>query len=84
MISPSSVRLAANGIQMTEDRCAGEDADWKQIATLQKRDLYERHIRRFDLCPHGTAELARRALATLALNSDDPIEADGENRQVGE
>ncbi len=60
--------------QMTEDRCAGEDADWKQIATLQKRDLYERHIRRFDLCPHGTAELARRALATLALNSDDPIE----------
>jgi len=60
--------------QMTEDRCAGEDADWKQIATLQKRDLYERHIRRFDLCPHGTAELARRSLATLALNSDDPIE----------
>ena len=28
---------------------------------------------RFDLCPHGTAELARRALATLALSSDDPI-----------
>jgi TPR repeat protein/uncharacterized protein (UPF0335 family) len=60
--------------QMSEDRCAGEDADWKQIATLQKRDLYERHIRRFDLCPHGTAELARRALTNLALNSDDPIE----------
>jgi TPR repeat protein/uncharacterized protein (UPF0335 family) len=60
--------------QMTEDRCAGEDADWKQIATLQKRDLYERHVRRFDLCPHGTSELARRALATLALSSDDPVE----------
>jgi TPR repeat protein/uncharacterized protein (UPF0335 family) len=60
--------------QMSEDRCAGEEADWKQISLLQKRELYDRHIRRFDLCPHGTAELARRALATLALNSDDPIE----------
>ena len=60
--------------QMSEDRCAGEEADWKQIAKLQKRDLYERHIRRFDLCPHGTAELARRALSNLALNSDDPVE----------
>ena len=53
--------------QMSEDRCAGEDADWKQITTLQKRDLYERHIRRFDLCPHGTAELARRSLADASV-----------------
>jgi len=60
--------------QMSEDRCAGEEADWKQINVLQKRELYDRHIRRFDLCPHGTAELARRALAALALNSDDPVE----------
>ena len=60
--------------QMSQDRCAGEDSDWDQIAKLQKRDLYDRHIRRFDQCPHGTAELARRALATLALSSDDPIE----------
>jgi TPR repeat protein len=59
---------------MSEDRCGGEEADWKQIKALQKRELYDRHIRRFDLCPHGTAELARRALATLALNSDDPVE----------
>ena len=60
--------------QMSQDRCAGADSDWDQIAKLQKRDLYDRHIRRFDQCPHGTAELARRALATLALSSDDPIE----------
>ena len=60
--------------QMSENRCAGEEADWKQIKDLQKRELYDRHIRRFDLCPHGTAELARRALATLALSSDDPID----------
>lgn len=59
--------------QISQDRCAGEDADWEQIKTLQKRELYDRHIRRFDLCPHGTAEAARRALATLALSSDDPI-----------
>ena len=26
--------------QMSEDRCAGEDADWKQIKSLQKRELY--------------------------------------------
>jgi TPR repeat protein/uncharacterized protein (UPF0335 family) len=60
--------------QMAEDRCAGEEADWSQIAGLQKRELYERHIRRFDLCTRGTAELARRALTNLALNSDDPVE----------
>jgi uncharacterized protein (UPF0335 family) len=69
--------------QMSEDRCAGDEADWKQIKDLQKRELYDRHIRRFDLCPHGTAQLARRALATLALNSDDPIEG-GWSRQVGQ
>jgi TPR repeat protein len=61
--------------RMSEDRCASEETDWKQIKDLQKRELYERHIRRFDLCPHGTSELARRALATLGLSSDDPIEA---------
>lgn len=60
--------------QMSQDKCAGEETDWDQIKNLQKRDLYERHIRRFDQCPRGTAELARRALATLALSSDDPIE----------
>jgi len=60
--------------QMSQDRCTGEEADWDQIKGLRKRDLYDRHIRRFDQCPHGTAELARRALASLALSSDDPIE----------
>jgi TPR repeat protein/uncharacterized protein (UPF0335 family) len=71
--------------QMSEDRCAGEEADWKQIKALQRRELYDRHIRRFDLCPHGTAELARRALATLALNSDDPVVvAVGTDKSVSE
>jgi TPR repeat protein/uncharacterized protein (UPF0335 family) len=60
--------------QMSQDKCAGEVADWDEIKTLQKRELYDRHIRRFDLCPKGTAEAARRALAALALSSDDPIE----------
>jgi TPR repeat protein/uncharacterized protein (UPF0335 family) len=58
---------------MAQDKCAGEVEDWDQIKKLQKRDLYDRHRRRFDGC--GTAELARRALAELALSSDDPIEA---------
>jgi len=60
--------------RMSADKCTGEEADWDQIKDLQKRSLYDRHIRRFDLCPAGTAELARRALAALALSSDDPIE----------
>ena len=55
--------------QMSEDRCAGDEADWKQIKDLQKRELYDRHIRRFDLCPHGTARTrpprARHAGAKL-------------------
>jgi hypothetical protein len=63
--------------RISQDKCSGEDADWMEVRDLQKRDLYERHIRRFDLCPHGTAELARRALAELALRSDDPIEVIG-------
>jgi TPR repeat protein/uncharacterized protein (UPF0335 family) len=58
---------------MAQDKCAGETEDWDQIKKLQKRELYDRHRRRFDGC--GTAELARRALAELALSSDDPIEA---------
>jgi TPR repeat protein/uncharacterized protein (UPF0335 family) len=59
--------------QMAQDKCAGEVEDWDQIRKLQKRDLLDRHRRRFDGC--GTAELARRALSELALSSDDPIEA---------
>jgi TPR repeat protein len=59
--------------QMAQDKCAGELDDWEQIKSLQKRDLLDRHRRRFDGC--GTAELARRALSELALTSDDPIAA---------
>lgn len=58
---------------MSQDKCAGDQEDWDQIRKLQKRELYERHRRRFDGC--GTAELARRALTNLTLSADDPIEA---------
>jgi len=58
--------------RISQDRCAGDRADWDQIRTLRKRELFERHRRRFDGC--GTAELARREIAQLALSSDDPIE----------
>jgi TPR repeat protein len=58
--------------RMSQDKCAGDRADWEQIKNLHKRDLLDRHRRRFDGC--GTAELARRELAQLALSSDDPIE----------
>jgi len=57
--------------QLTNDKCAGSKEDWEQIAKLRKRDLYRRHLLRFDTCP--TAELARRALANLGLTSDDPV-----------
>jgi len=55
--------------RVSQDRCVGAGSDWDQIKDLQKRELYDRHIRRFDTCMGGTAEAARRALATLALSS---------------
>lgn len=58
--------------RLSQDICAGDKADWDQIKNLRKRDLFERHRRRFTGC--ATAELARRELAQLALSSDDPIE----------
>ena len=58
--------------RISQDKCAGDRADWDQIKNLRKRELYERHRRRFDGC--GSAELARRAIAELALSSDDPVE----------
>ncbi|MBV8838098.1 MAG: DUF2610 domain-containing protein [Alphaproteobacteria bacterium] len=69
--------------RMSQDRCAGDQQDWDQIKLLRKRALYERHRRRFDGC--GTGELARRAIAQLALTSDDPIEPPpASNRGVSE
>jgi uncharacterized protein len=64
--------IGRDRFQISQDRCKGEDEDWEQIKNLQKRELYERHRRRFDGC--RTAELSRRALAELSLSSDDPIE----------
>jgi TPR repeat protein len=59
--------------QIAQDRCEGDTADWDQIKTLRKRELYERHRQRFDRCPHGTAELARQAIVNMGLGSDEPV-----------
>ena len=64
--------IGADRFQLTQDKCAGSDEDWAQIAKLRKRELYRRHLVRFDSC--STAELARRAIANLGLSSDDPVE----------
>ena len=32
--------------RMSQDKCAGDLADWNQIKALKKRELYERHRRR--------------------------------------
>jgi uncharacterized protein len=64
--------IGADRFQLTQDKCAGSDEDWTQIAKLRKRELYRRHVVRFDSC--ATAELARRAIANLGLTSDDPVE----------
>ena len=57
--------------ELTQDKCEGSTEDWKQIAKLGKRELFRRHLQRFDGC--ATAELARRAVANLGLTSDDPV-----------
>lgn len=55
--------------QLTQDKCEGSVDDWNQIKNLRKRDLYDRHRRRFDNCE--TAEFARRAIARLGLSPED-------------
>jgi uncharacterized protein len=61
--------------QIAQDQCEGDTEDWDQIKTQRKRELYERHRQRFDRCPHGTAEKARRAIAEMGLGSDDLVVA---------
>jgi len=58
--------------QMSQEKCVGGDNDWGEIKHRRKRDLFERHIRRFDGC--DTAEYSRRRLAELTLSSDDSDE----------
>jgi TPR repeat protein len=58
--------------QMSQDKCEGSVEDWEQIKDLAKRELFERHRRRFDFCKTG--QFARRALIQLQLTSDDTIE----------
>jgi TPR repeat protein len=58
--------------QINQDKCVGGKEDWEQIKSSGKRELFERHRRRFDSC--GTAELARRALVQLSISADDPID----------
>jgi len=68
--------------RLSQDKCAGDRFDWDQIKDLHKRELYERHRRRFDGC--GTAELARREIAHLGLTSDDPIDPPPERRNISD
>jgi hypothetical protein len=58
---------------VAQDKCKGGDEDWKQIEPLRKRELLDRHVRRYDGC--RTAEYARRKLSELVLSSDEPVEA---------
>jgi TPR repeat protein len=51
------------------DKCAGDREDWERIKNLRKRELFERHRRRFESC--GTADLARQAIARLGLGAEE-------------
>jgi len=62
--------IGAERFRLSNDLCESSAADWDQIRLLPRRDLIERHLRRFADCP--TAELARRTLVNLADSADDP------------
>jgi hypothetical protein len=62
--------IGAERFQMSNDLCESSVADWDQIRQLPRRDLIERHLRRFVDCP--TAEMARRTLVNFADSADDP------------
>lgn len=68
--------------RISQDKCAGDRLDWEQIKDLHKRELYERHRRRFDGC--ATAELARREIAYLGITSDDPVDPPPERRNISD
>jgi TPR repeat protein len=59
--------------QMNTDRCEGAREDWELIKNLRKRELFERHIRRFDDC-EKTADWARQAIVRLGIGSDEESE----------
>ena len=54
--------------RISQEKCAGDLPTGTRSRHSRKRELYERHRRRFDSC--DTAELARRRLAELSLSSD--------------
>jgi len=56
--------------EMSFEKCAGADEEWKRISVQPRRKDLERHIRRFGDCP--TAEEARRALVGLADSVNEP------------
>jgi len=64
--------IGAERFQLSQDKCAGSSEDWESVSKLRKRDLYRRHVQRFDGC--ATAEKARLAIANLGLSGDDPVE----------
>ena len=58
--------------RISKEKCEGGVQDWGEIRNRRKRELFERHIRRFDTC--DTAEYARRRLSELTLSADDSDE----------
>lgn len=65
--------IGSERFRMSESNCDGGKADWEQVKLSRKRDLLERHVRRYKECK--TADAARREITRLALRSDDPVEA---------
>lgn len=70
--------------EMATDKCSGSREDWEQIKNLRKRDLFDRHRRRFDTC--DTADWARQAIARLGIGTDEASELQplGPDRSVSE
>src|SRR5262245_6313024 len=55
-----------------QDKCRGATEDWNEIKARGNREDIERHRRRFDGCL--TAELARGALNSIQLSTEDPVD----------
>jgi TPR repeat protein len=57
---------------LADEKCKWANEDWEQIKQLRSREKFDRHRRAFDQCETG--QLARRALAQLAISTEDPVE----------
>ena len=59
--SCSSARSVASASASRRTNARGNSADWNQIKNLRKRELLERHRRRFDTCAVGRMGAPRRS-----------------------